>query len=128
MPPRIATLLRLVALLLALLLTVLLGKLPLLVAALLSLAIRQRSIAYGLALGLTVGLLLLVQESDSVLRWGSWSWRLYHRLPIDGVPALLGDLVLNLACAVLGVAIGRAARMGYLDARSGQRGQRNGFP
>ena len=29
---------------------------------------------------------------------------------------------------VLGVKIGRAARQGYLDARSGQQGQRNGFP
>ena len=124
MPPRIATLLRLAALLLA----VLLGKLPLLVAALLGLAIRQHGLACGLALGLTVGLVLLGQESDSVLRWGSLSWRFYHRLPIDSVPALLGDLVPNLACAVLGVAIGRAARMGYLDARSGQRGQRNCFP
>ena len=114
MPPRIATLLRLVALLL----TALLGKLPLLMSALLGLAIRQRWVAYGLALGLTVGLILLVQDSDSVLRWGSWSWRLYNRLPIDGVPALLGDLVLNLACAVLGVTLGRAARIGYLDARS----------
>lgn len=115
MPPRIATLLRLAALLLA----VLVGKLPLVMAALLGLAIRQRGLAYGLALGLTVGLVLLGQESDSVLRWGSWSWRFYHRLPIAGVPALLGDLVLNLACAVLGVAIGRAAQMGYLDARPG---------
>lgn len=118
MPPRIATLLRLAALLL----TVLLGKLPLLMSALLGLAIRQRWVAYGLALGLTVGLVMLGQESDSVLCWGSWSWRFYHRLPIDGVPALLGDLVLNLALAMLGVAIGRAARMGYLDARFGQAG------
>lgn len=115
MPPRIATLLRL----LALLLTVLLGKLPLLMSALLGLAIRQRSIAYGLALGLTVGLVMLGQDATPTLHWGPVGWPLYHRLPIAGVPALLGDLVLNLACAVLGVAIGRAAQMGYLDTRPG---------
>ncbi len=94
--------------------------------ALLGLAIRQRRIAYGLALGLTVGLMLLVQDADAVLRGGAW--RLHHRLLIDGVPPLGGDLALNLALAMLGVKIGRAARQGYLDARSGQRGQRNGFP
>jgi hypothetical protein len=115
MPPRAATLLRLVTLLL----TALLGKLPLLMAALLGLAIRQCWLAYGQAVGLTFCLVLLGQDSTPTLRWGPVGWPLYHRLPIDGVPALLGDLVLNLACAVLGVAIGRAARMGYLDARPG---------
>lgn len=115
MPPRIATLLRL----LALLLTVLLGKFPLLISAILGLAIRPRGLVYGLAVGLTVGLVLLGQDSTPTLRWGPVGWPLYHRLFIDGVPALLGDLVLNLAFAVLGVAIGRAARMGYLDARPG---------
>jgi len=108
MPPRIAIPLRIFALLLA----VLLGKIPCHASALLGLAIRQRSIAYGLALGLSVSLLLLVQDSDSVLRWGAWSWRLYNHLLIDGVPSQLGDLVVNLAFAVLGVRIGRAARMG----------------
>jgi hypothetical protein len=124
MPSFIATLLRV----LALVLTILLGTLPLLISAILGLAIRQRRIAYGLALGLTVGLILLVQDADAVLRWGAWGWRLHHRLLIDGVPPLWGDLALNLAWAMLGVKIGRAAREGYLDARSGQRGQRNGFP
>jgi hypothetical protein len=67
MPPRIATLPRL----LALGLTLLLGKLPLLMAALLGLAIRQRWVAYGLALGLTVGLGLLGQEWTPTLQWGA---------------------------------------------------------
>ena len=120
MPSFIATLLRVLALGLPLLL----GMLPLLMSALLGLAIRQRHIAYGLALGLTGGLILLVQDADAVLRWGAWGWRLHQRLLIDGVPPFWSDL----AWAMLGVRIGRAAREGYLDARCGHRGQRNGFP
>ena len=115
-PSFIATLLRV----LALVLTILLGTLPLLLSAILGLGIRQRSIAYGLALGLTAGLILLVQDADAVLRWGAW--RLHHCLLIDGVPPLWGDLALNLTLAMLGVKIGRAARQGYLDARSGKAG------
>lgn len=118
MPSFIATLLRV----LALVLTILLGTLPLLMSGILGLGIRQRHIAYGLALGLTVGLILLVQDADAVLRWGAWGWRLHHRLLIDGVPPLWGDLALNLALAMLGVKIGRAVRQGYLDARSGKAG------
>ncbi len=64
MPSFIATLLRV----LALVLTILLGTLPLLMSALLGLAIRPRGLAYGLALDLTVGLILLVQDADTVLR------------------------------------------------------------
>ncbi len=118
MPSFIATLLRV----LALVLTILLGTLPLLMSAILGLGIRQRYIAYGLALGLTVGLILLVQDSDAILRGGAWGWRLHRRLLIDGVPPLGSDLALNLALAMLGVQIDRAARQGYLDARSGKAG------
>lgn len=102
----------------ALVLTFLLGTLPLLLSFILGLAIRPRGLAYGLALGLTLAITLLPSESAETLRFGPWGLRLLHHLSISGAPSLLGSLSIDLAFAVLGVSIGRAAREGYQAARS----------
>jgi hypothetical protein len=101
----------------ALLGAVLLGSLPFLISFIIGIALGNRWGAYIAAL-LTVGITLLSFWYPETFRFGSTDLRIHDGLWVIGFPPLVANLVKNVAFSYFGVLVGRAAREGYIDARS----------
>ena len=102
----------------ALLGAVLLGSLPFLISFIIGIALGHRWGAYTAALLLTVGITLLSFWHPETFRFVSTDLKIHDGLFVAGFHPLVANLAKNLAFAVFGVRVGRAAREGYQDARS----------
>jgi hypothetical protein len=102
----------------ALLGAILLGSLPFLISFIIGIAFGHRWVAYGATILLTIGISLLSFWHPETFRFGSTDLKIHDSLFVIDFPPLVANLAKNVAFSYFGVIVGKAARLGYKDAKS----------